>query len=367
MGKELIHEIGKDFFLFKSEEKDFHRNIYLKRFVGPDGLSVNMICDPGTRLDIGLVVGALKELTGGIENIHLVFLSHQDPDLTSNINVFLMGSPAAKIVCSIDTWRLVRMYGIEDTRYYAVENFKSKTLRIGKTGHRVQFVSAQFCHFRGAMMFYDFESRILFSGDLLGGINTRKGGGIYATKESWSGISIFHQLYMPSSGALHETVQRIGLLNPIPDIIAPQHGDVITGDLVVEFLTRLLNLDVGFDVVKKEEPQKELFLSAVNSFLDFVAVKHAAVHKALLEELKRTGTFTTIFVIAGASIIDLKVRAAEAIVALWDAVRRISGPEDLSELKTMLVQSLDNANLKIEPSVFGSPEKGTADDVIIEG
>jgi glyoxylase-like metal-dependent hydrolase (beta-lactamase superfamily II) len=367
MRKEMIHEIGKDFFLIKSDEKDFHRNIYLKRFVGPDGSSINMICDPGTRLDIGLVVGALKDLVGGIENIHLVFLSHQDPDLTSNINVFLTGSPSAKIVCSIDTWRLVRMYGIDDKRYYAVENFKSKTLKIGKTGHRIQFVPAQFCHFRGAMMFYDFESGILFSGDLLGGINTRKGTGIYATEESWSGISIFHQLYMPSTDALRETVQRIGLLNPIPDIIAPQHGDVIKGNLVVEFLTRLLGLEVGFDVIKKEEPQKEIFLSAINSFLDFVSAKYPAVHEKLLEELKKTGTFTTIFIVAGASIIDIKVRATEAVGGLWDAIKRISGPGDLSELKTMLVQSIDDAHVKIDPSVFGSSGRETAEEAIVDG
>ncbi len=367
MGKEAIHEIGKDFFLFRSDEKDFHRNIYLKRFVGRDGSSINMICDPGTRLDIGLVLGALKELIGGIENIHLVFLSHQDPDLTSNINVFLTGSPAAKIVCSIDTWRLVRMYGIDDKRYYAVENFKSKTLKIGRTGHRIQFVPALFCHFRGAMMFYDFESGILFSGDFLGGVDTRKGTGIYATEESWSGISIFHQLYMPSTDAVRETVQRIGLLNPIPDVIAPQHGDVINGNLVVEFLTRLLSLEVGFDIIKKEESQKGLFLSAINSFLDFVAGKYPAVHKALLEELKKTGTFTTIFVVAGASIIDIKVRATEAIVGLWDAISRISRPEDISELRTMLVQSMDDVHLKIDPAVFGSFGKGAAEETIVEG
>jgi len=367
MGNEMIHEIGKDFFLLKSREKDFHRNIYLKRFIGAGGSSVNMICDPGTRLDITLIVGALKELIGGIENIHLVFLSHQDPDLASNINVFLTGSPAAKIVCSIDTWRLVRMYGIEDTRYYAVENFKNKILRIGKTGHRIQFVPALFCHFRGAMMFYDLESKILFSGDFLGGVNSRKGTDVYATEESWSGISIFHQLYMPSNDALRETVQRIGLLNPIPDSIAPQHGDVIKGDLVVEFLTRLLTLDVGFDVIKKEEPQKELFLSAVNSFMDFVSAKYPAVHKTLLAELKKTGTFTTIFVIAGSSIIDIKVRAVEAITSLWDTIRTISGPENLSELKTMLIQNLDNAHLKIEPSIFGAPAKEKAEEVIVEG
>jgi glyoxylase-like metal-dependent hydrolase (beta-lactamase superfamily II) len=367
MAREVIHEIGKEFFLFKSDEKDFHRNIYLKRFNAPDGSSINMICDPGTRLDIGLVIGALKELVGGIENIHLIFLSHQDPDLTSNINVFMTGSPDAKIVCSIDTWRLVRMYGIDEKRYYAVENFKSKTLRIGRTGHRIQFVPAQFCHFRGAMMFYDFESGILFSGDVLGGVDTRKGEGIYATEGSWSGISIFHQLYMPSTDALRGTIQRIGLLNPIPDIIAPQHGDVIKGHLVVEFLTRLLDLEVGFDVIKREEPQKELFLSAVNSFLDFASTKYPAVHAALLEELKKTGTFTTIFVVAGASIIDIKVRASEAVAALWDTVKRISGPGDLMELKSMLLQSIDDANVKVDPAVFGPSGKEGGEEVIVDG
>ncbi len=367
MGTETIHEIGKDFFLLKSGEKEFHRNIYLKRFVGADSTSINMICDPGTRLDIGLVVDALKKLIGGIENVHLVFLSHQDPDLTSNINVFLTGSPSAKIVCSVDTWRLVRMYGIEDTRYYGVENFRNKVLRIGKTGHRVQFVPAQFCHFRGAMMFYDLETKILFSGDVLGGINSRKTDGVYATEDSWNGVSIFHQLYMPSNDALRETVQRIGLLNPIPEIIAPQHGDVIRGDLVVEFLTRLMTLDVGIDVIKKEEPQKDLFLSAVNTFLDFVATKHPAIHKRLLSDLKKTGTFTTIFSVAGNSVVDIKVRASEGIAGLWGTIQSISGPEEVSELKTMLIQSLDNAHLKIDRNVFGFREKETAEEVIVEG
>jgi glyoxylase-like metal-dependent hydrolase (beta-lactamase superfamily II) len=367
MGKEMIHEIGKDFFLFRSDEKDFHRNIYVKRFVGADGSSINMICDPGTRLDISLVVGALKELVGGIENIHLIFLSHQDPDLTSNINVFLTGSPTAKIVCSIDTWRLVRMYGIEDTRYYAVENFKTKTLRIGKTGHRVQFVPAQFCHFRGAIMFYDFETRILFTGDLLGGIDTRKGNGVYATEESWNGISIFHQLYMPSSEALRETVQRIGLLNPIPDIIAPQHGDVIQGDLVVEFLTRLMKLEVGFDLIRKEEPEKDMFLSALNGFLDFIATRHSEFHKKLLLELKKTGTFTTVFVVTGNTVVDVKVSTNNALAGFWESIKRVAPAGDISEIKTMLLQSLHDSNMKVDPTIFGAVEKVQGEGTFIEG
>jgi glyoxylase-like metal-dependent hydrolase (beta-lactamase superfamily II) len=367
MATEKIHEIGKDFFLIKSREVDFHRNVYLKRFTGPDGASINMICDPGTRLDIGPLVDALKELTGGMENIHLVFLSHQDPDLTSNVNVFMTGSPRAKVVCSIDTWRLIRMYGIDEDRYYAVENFKSKLLTIGKTGQRVQFVPARFCHFRGAIMFYDIETRILFSGDLLGGVNTRKGGGIWATEESWSGISIFHQIYMPSNGALAETIQRISLLNPIPDIIAPQHGDVVKGGLVVEFLTRLMELDVGYDLIKKEEPHKDSLLAAVNSFLDFVAGKYPDVHRRLLDELKKAGTFTTIFVVTERSVVDVKVSGNEAAVAVWNTVKRVAPPEKLSELKTILITTLDEGHITMDGRVFADEAKETAEETIVEG
>jgi hypothetical protein len=157
------------------------------------------------------------------------------------------------------------------------------------------------------------------------------------------------------------------MLNPIPDIIAPQHGDVITGDLVVEFLTRLMSLEVGFDVIKKEESQKELFLSAANSFLDFVGTRYPALRATLLAELKKTGTFTTIFMIAGTSIVDIKVRAEEAIASLWGTIRRVSEPDALSELKTMLLQNLDDTHLRIDPGVFGTPGKETGEETIIEG
>ena len=38
------------------------------------------------------------------------------------------------------------------------------------TGHRLIPVPTPYCHFRGAVMLYDPETRVLFSGDLLGGI-----------------------------------------------------------------------------------------------------------------------------------------------------------------------------------------------------
>ena len=361
-----LKEIGKGFWHFKSKEEDFHRNIYLKRFVGPDGKSINMIFDPGTKPDMPMILDTLNNLIGGIQNIDLIFLSHQDPDLTTNISAFLDSAPRSRLVASIDTWRLVRTYGIDEKRFYAVENFKNRIMRLAKTGHRVQFVPAYFCHFRGAMMFYDFETNILFSGDFLGGVNSRKGKGIYATEESWDGISLFHQIYMPSREAVTGTVNRISLLHPIPEVIAPQHGDVIKGELVVEFLSRLMDLEVGFDIIKKGEPEKELTLMALNTFMDSLSEKEPEVHKRLIGELKKTGTFTTIFVLAHNSLVDTKVSTREAFLGIWGIVMEIAKESNLPEIRALLSSAIDKYGLDVDSQMFKGPDREDALEDLFE-
>ena len=96
--------------------------------------------DPGTRLDMPKLVKALQELIGGIQNLDLIFVSHQDPDLTSNLPALLASAPRAIILASIDTWRLIRMYGIEERRFKAVEEFRSQVLKIKKTVHTIQIL-----------------------------------------------------------------------------------------------------------------------------------------------------------------------------------------------------------------------------------
>lgn len=123
-----------------------------------------MLMDPGTKLDIASLLDVLKELIGGIQNIDIVFLSHQDPDVTSNCNTVLTAAPRSSVIASIDTWRLISMYGISEKRFISTEKPGFGTLNLKRTGHKIQFVPARFCHFRGAMMFYGHESNILFPG-----------------------------------------------------------------------------------------------------------------------------------------------------------------------------------------------------------
>ena len=66
-----VVEISKNFFLYRSPEKDFHRNIYLKKFSGNGQVSY-MIFDPGTESDVGNIFDGFGKIMGGINNINLI-------------------------------------------------------------------------------------------------------------------------------------------------------------------------------------------------------------------------------------------------------------------------------------------------------
>ncbi|MBC7195247.1 MAG: MBL fold metallo-hydrolase [Caldisericia bacterium] len=339
----IVEEIGREFFLIRSPEKELHRNIYLKRFISSDRKErVNMIFDPGTPLDYEALFKILKDLIGGVQNINLIFLSHQDPDISSNLKTLLTANPNTLILGSIDTFRLVSMYGILEKNFKGVETFKRDVVKISRTGHLIQFVPAYYCHFRGAMMLYDFESRVLFSGDFLAGTNTKKSAGIYANEDSFAGISLFHQIYMPSKKALLLTIDRIGLLNPLPEVIAPQHGDVIKGDLIYDFLTKLTRLDVGLDLLSWTETEKDKLLDAINHFLNSLKGIDSRIYEELINKLKRVGEFTQIFTFSQDIVEDIKLTPQDGIDYI---VRNLFEIKDGSPYVSLLVNSLTNYGL----------------------
>ncbi len=354
------YEIGKEFYLIKSKEEDFHRNIYLKRFVS-GRQTINMLMDPGTKLDIASLMDVLRALIGGIQNVDMVFLSHQDPDVTSNCNAILTAARKAVVVASIDTWRLIQMYGISEKRFLSIEKLGFGRIHLKRTGHRIQFVPARFCHFRGAMMVYDLESKILFSGDFLAGVNSRKGAGVTATADSWSGISTFHQLYMPSKEAIHEAVKRIGRLVPLPLVIAPQHGDILTGHLVNDFLVKIVGLDVGVELKKSLEPERHLILSAINQFLDSLRTLYPEYHAEFLKLAQKGGDFTSPLTIRGNQVTGISLKSDEALLYIWDIVCKII-PDDLAaEVKTHFVVTLDSLNLLVPEQLQETAEAFNVD------
>jgi len=225
-------------------------NTYVRSF--DSGSSpVNVCIDPGSQLDYPVIERNIQQLLGDLGELQAFSLNHQDPDVVGNSQFLCEANPNVSVMVTEDVWRLVQHLAIRPKRVHFVNAAQSPSVIIGDR-HRWQLVPTPFCHFRGAMAFYDPELRTLFSGDLFGGLNQLGRVQLFAEEQDWPGIAQFHQIYMPSREALRYAVRQIRALNPPVEVIAPQHGYVITGALVPLFLDRMHELLVGFDLVALE-------------------------------------------------------------------------------------------------------------------
>ncbi|WP_375771340.1 hypothetical protein NR798_10695 [Archangium gephyra] len=250
----------------------FYANPYLRRFRGTDPKTgrpneFNLLIDPGSSSDFAAVSTKVTSLIGGLDRLSAVFINHQDPDVGSSASIISARyAPKAGILCSEDTWRLIVHQNLPRGRFIATEKF-SHGLNV-PTGHKLLPVPSPFCHFRGAVMLYDPETRVLFTGDLFGGVTDVNAQGLWADESDWTGIRAFHQIYMPVNLALQRVVAVIRKLTPAVEIIAPQHGRLIRGPLIQTFLERMEKLPVGLDIM--DEAQDRSHLQAWNVVLERV-------------------------------------------------------------------------------------------------
>ncbi|AKJ01167.1 hypothetical protein ATI61_114124 [Archangium gephyra] len=250
----------------------FYANPYLRRFRGTDPKTgrpneFNLLIDPGSSSDFAQVSTKVTSLIGGLDRLSAVFINHQDPDVGSSASIISARyAPKAGILCSEDTWRLIVHQNLPRGRFIATEKF-SHGLNV-PTGHRLLPVPSPFCHFRGAVMLYDPETRVLFTGDLFGGVTDVNAQGLWADESDWTGIRAFHQIYMPVNLALQRVVAVIRKLEPAVEIIAPQHGRLIRGPLIQTFLERMEKLPVGLDIM--DEAQDRSHLQAWNAVVERV-------------------------------------------------------------------------------------------------
>ena len=226
----------------------FHSNPYLRVFPSASGEPYNLLVDPGSSSDFSVVSAKVGSVIGGMGALSGLFINHQDPDVGSSASMICgRYAPHAAIHCSEATWRLIVHLNLPADRFVDTDS-RGRGIVL-PTGHRVVPVPSPFCHFRGAVMLYDPETRTLFSGDLLGGISASGAHDIWADESDWSGVRAFHQAFMPTNRALAWAVRAIRKLSPFPEIIAPQHGRILRGSTLLHFLDRLEHLPVGLDVM----------------------------------------------------------------------------------------------------------------------
>jgi len=342
----IISEIGAGFFHFRSAETVLHRNIYVKRFERGRRTAA-LVFDPGAKADVPALLDALTEIAGGVDGVGLIFVSHQDPDVASNAKFLVDNAPWSLVLCSVDAWRLIKLVGVPDNRFYLLDNVSPKPLRVRETGHTVVPVPAPYCHFRGSIMLYDPESRVLFSGDLFAGVDTRRGQGVYADEGSWEGVSLFHQIYMPCNRAVRETLARIEALEPFPEVIAPQHGDVIRGPLVREFITRLSRVDVGVDMPGADDADKVLAAAAVDAFFEDLRRRYPETAARLWEAATRPDEFTSPFRSESGRVVGLTAAVPNAVAFICSLFDQVAPMEQRDNIMLMLVVALENNGLAV--------------------
>jgi eukaryotic-like serine/threonine-protein kinase len=333
-------------------------NTYLRVFRG-NGLQLALVIDPGPPKDLDTIAAKVSGVIGSLDRVDLIFLNHQDPDVSSNASAIQGLNPRAHVLCSEDTWRLAQFYGLSQVGYSAIERFPKLQTRLA-TGHLVSFVPTPFCHFRGAVMLYDHESRVLFSGDLFGGLS--RSTSLIANDDSWPDVAVFHQLYMASNKALRMAIRRIRRLDRKPRIIAPQHGGIVVGDRIAPLLKRMQRLKVGVDLLV-DEGDKQTAVDALNDVLTKLsACLGSDVVSGLLRCFTADGSFPNLFVLEGDTIVDFKIEPRAAIRALERDAIAAASPRCVGEVRQLFGSVRRRIRVKSKHGVGGDESVAEIDD-----
>lgn len=352
-----IHWVGTGCRAFLS------RNSYLRRFSG-EGKTMTLLIDPGPPVDMEVISGKIASILGDVNRISMFYVNHQDPDVVGNLPLFSRLNPQAYILSTEDTWRLISLFGLDPGRFKAVERFTNGRVAL-PTGHRLQFVPTPFCHFRGACMLYDLESRILFSGDFFGGIAATD---LFATEGNWVGIRAFHQLYMPSNDALRLGVERIRKLDPSPVMIAPQHGGIIREELMDDFLSRMESLSVGLDIMTTIKDELPVLIDALNEILTAArAIIGEEKVAACMRLFHPDGSYPAFFALSRDDrVLEIKGEPFETVEALIKILFRDLPPERKGVLTSRIFHVLIERGLPPFDALI-SQAGGTVQFLAIEG
>jgi flavorubredoxin len=205
------------------------------------------LLDPGgVHLFSHVVAGVSRFIS--IDRVEGIIFSHQDPDVSSGIALWL-GVTKAKVWISSLWTRFLPHFGIVDmSRVGAIEDFRDRSLALG-SGSRLRFVPTHFMHSPGAWSVFDEKSKILFSGDVGAAIFPEGSDKLYiddfASAQPYA--EGFHKRYIASNAVARRWVEIVRRIEP--EMIAPQHGAVYRGPAVGSFLSWLSALRCGVDLV----------------------------------------------------------------------------------------------------------------------
>ena len=206
--------------------------------------------DPGGALTYQPLHMAISRISS-IKELDYVLATHQDPDIISSIDKWLMYTDAKVVISRL--WDRFLPHLIPG---YMSSKGDGRIVSIPDEGGTIPFgdsviraIPAHFLHSVGNFHFYDPVSKILFSGDVGASLSDEDHDKpVENFSEHVKSMQGFHQRYMVSNRACRDWVQRIRTLDI--DMIVPQHGRPFKGKAIInEFLNWFEVLECGVDLM----------------------------------------------------------------------------------------------------------------------
>ncbi len=243
----LFEEGDHKYIMLGWEEQEEEVAVQTNQYVISSGGEV-VLLDPGGAHVFPRVLANVAELFE-LRNIRHIFYSHQDPDVSSGITLWLSMAEKAAVHISGLWVRFLPHFGIYDVKRISPIPDKGETLSLAN-GKKLVILPSHFLHSTGCFSLYDPASKILFSGDIGAAIFPR--GGRYPVAEDLDShlkyMEGFHKRYMASNAACRRWVKMVSALDV--EHIAPQHGAFIRGrQNVKKFLSWFENLACGVDIL----------------------------------------------------------------------------------------------------------------------
>ncbi len=211
------------------------------------------IFDPGGDLTYMPLSMAINKFVK-VKDIDYIIATHQDPDIISSLDKWLMYSDA-KIVISC-LWERFVPHLVPG---YMKEKAEGRLIAIPDQGMDIQLahsvikaIPAHFLHSVGNFQFYDPISKILFSGDAGASlVDIAPERPVRNFDKHVNKMLGFHQRYMVSNKICRLWVNMVRDMDV--EIIVPQHGRPFVGkEMIGKFLDWFETLECGVDLMTQQ-------------------------------------------------------------------------------------------------------------------
>lgn len=242
----ILYEDNQHKFIWLGSESQYRKGAVqtMQYLIIDNGRGV--LLDPGGVHLFSRVVTAVSRFIS-VDKIDTIFFSHQDPDVSSGIALWL-GITNAKVYIS-ELWvRFLPHFGIVDTKRMIGVPDKGVDITLA-SGALMKCVPSHFMHSPGQFGLFDEKSRILFTSDI-GAAVFGEGEETLFVEDFNAHIPFiegFHTRYMASNKIVRRWVDAVRRLNPA--MLAPQHGAVYKDETVGKFLDWMANLQCGTDFI----------------------------------------------------------------------------------------------------------------------